>query len=44
MPWFSELYRETIEFENGNAVVPERPGFGFTFDLDYIAHLEAGNS
>ena len=44
MPWFSELYNETIEFEDGNAVVPERPGLGFTFDLDHIAHLEARNS
>jgi L-alanine-DL-glutamate epimerase-like enolase superfamily enzyme len=44
MPWFSELYRETIDFKDGNAVVPERPGWGFTFDLDRIAHLEARNS
>jgi L-alanine-DL-glutamate epimerase-like enolase superfamily enzyme len=41
MPWFSPLYRETIEFRDGNAVIPERPGWGFTFDLDRIAHLEA---
>jgi L-alanine-DL-glutamate epimerase-like enolase superfamily enzyme len=40
MPWFSKLYRETLEFENGMAVVPERPGFGFTFDLDAIKKLE----
>ena len=44
MPWFSELYRETIDFRDGNAVVPERPGWGFTFDLDRIGHLEARNS
>lgn len=43
MPWFSELYRETIEFREGNALVPERPGWGFTFDLERIAHLEARN-
>jgi L-alanine-DL-glutamate epimerase-like enolase superfamily enzyme len=41
MPWFSELYREKIEFRDGHALVPERPGWGFTFDLDRIAHLEA---
>jgi L-alanine-DL-glutamate epimerase-like enolase superfamily enzyme len=41
MPWFSELYRESIEFKDGNALVSERPGWGFTFDLDRIAHLEA---
>ena len=44
MPWFSELYREAIDFRDGNAVVPERPGWGFTFDLDRIAHLETHNS
>ena len=43
MPWFSELYRESIEFKDGNALVSERPGWGFTFDLDCIAHLEARN-
>lgn len=40
MPWFSKLYNEPIEFEDGNAVVPERPGFGFTFNQDYVSHLE----
>lgn len=40
MPWFSSLYREPIEFVEGAAIVPERPGWGFTFDLDHVAHLE----
>jgi L-alanine-DL-glutamate epimerase-like enolase superfamily enzyme len=40
MPWFSELYREQLEFENGNAIVPERPGWGFTFDMDHVARLQ----
>ncbi len=39
MPWFSPLYNETLEFQDGSAVVPERPGWGFTFNRDYIAHL-----
>ena len=39
MPWFSVLYREKLEFEDGDALVPERPGFGFTFDTDYIDRL-----
>lgn len=39
MPWFSRLYNETLEFRGGCAVVPERPGWGFTFNRDYIAHL-----
>jgi L-alanine-DL-glutamate epimerase-like enolase superfamily enzyme len=40
MPWFSKLYNETLEFADGCAMVPERPGWGFTFNLDYVAHLE----
>ena len=40
MPWFSDLYNEKLEFDNGDALVPERPGFGFTFDTDYINRLE----
>jgi L-alanine-DL-glutamate epimerase-like enolase superfamily enzyme len=39
MPWFSKLYCEQLEFKNGNAIVPERPGWGFTFNHDYIRHL-----
>ena len=39
MPWFSKLYNESLEFVDGDAVVPERPGWGFTFNKDYIAHL-----
>lgn len=39
MPWFSRLYNETLEFRGGSAIVPERPGWGFTFNRDYIAHL-----
>ena len=40
MPWFSKLYNETIEFAEGHAIVPERPGWGFTFNQDYVSHLE----
>lgn len=43
MPWFSPLYAEQIEFRDGSAVIPERPGWGFTFDMDRIAHLETRN-
>ncbi len=39
MPWFSPLYNEQLVFLDGSAVVPERPGWGFTFNRDYIAHL-----
>jgi L-alanine-DL-glutamate epimerase-like enolase superfamily enzyme len=40
MPWFSKLYNETIAFEGGEAIVPERPGWGFTFNQDYVSHLQ----
>ncbi len=39
MPWFSKIYNEAIEFEDGCALVPERPGWGFTFNQDYITSL-----
>jgi L-alanine-DL-glutamate epimerase-like enolase superfamily enzyme len=39
MPWFSKLYHEELEFKDGNAIVPERPGWGFTFNHDYVRHL-----
>ena len=40
MPWFSSLYNEAIAFEDGEAVVPERPGWGFTFDMDRVEKLK----
>ena len=40
MPWFSELYNEQLEIKDGMATVPERPGWGFTFDEDRIRQLE----
>ncbi len=39
MPWFSELYNEQLAFEDGCALVPERPGWGFTFNADAADHL-----
>jgi L-alanine-DL-glutamate epimerase-like enolase superfamily enzyme len=39
MPWFSRLYTETLDLSEGQALVPERPGWGFTFNQDYIDHL-----
>jgi L-alanine-DL-glutamate epimerase-like enolase superfamily enzyme len=32
MPWFAPLYRETLEIRGGEAIVPERPGWGFSLD------------
>lgn len=32
MPWLEPLYKEKLELRDGNAIVPERPGWGFSFD------------
>jgi mandelate racemase len=32
MPWAEELFRERLELADGQAVVPDRPGIGFTWD------------
>jgi L-alanine-DL-glutamate epimerase-like enolase superfamily enzyme len=40
MPWLSRLYNEALEFDAGDALVPERPGWGFTLNRDYIRHLQ----
>jgi L-alanine-DL-glutamate epimerase-like enolase superfamily enzyme len=36
MPWFAPLFREKIEIKNGMVEIPNRPGTGFTFDLNKI--------
>jgi L-alanine-DL-glutamate epimerase-like enolase superfamily enzyme len=37
MPWFEKIYRERIELDaEGNAIVPDRPGWGFSFDPEAI--------
>ena len=37
MPWFEKIYRERIELDqNGRAIVPDRAGWGFSFDPDAI--------
>ncbi|MCR9177068.1 MAG: mandelate racemase/muconate lactonizing enzyme family protein [Alphaproteobacteria bacterium] len=32
MPWFEPLYAESMEMEDGDILIPDRPGFGFSFD------------
>jgi L-alanine-DL-glutamate epimerase-like enolase superfamily enzyme len=40
MPWTSPLYAEQIELDDrGEAVVPDRPGWGFSFDRRAIARF-----
>ena len=41
MPWFEALYKEHIELDaNGDAIVPDRPGWGFGFDPAAIARFK----
>ncbi|MDP6341985.1 MAG: mandelate racemase/muconate lactonizing enzyme family protein, partial [Alphaproteobacteria bacterium] len=39
MPWFGALYNETIELVDGDFLVPDRPGLGFTFDEAAVAQF-----
>ncbi|WP_266064825.1 mandelate racemase/muconate lactonizing enzyme family protein [Brucella intermedia] len=32
VPWFAQLFNETIELQEGRAVIPNRPGWGFTLN------------
>jgi L-alanine-DL-glutamate epimerase-like enolase superfamily enzyme len=42
MPWFEKIYRERIELDqNGHAIVPDAPGWGFNFDPDAVRHFSA---
>ena len=42
MPWFEKIYRERIELDaDGNAIVPDRPGWGFSFDPEAIKRFGA---
>ncbi|MDW3219125.1 MAG: mandelate racemase/muconate lactonizing enzyme family protein [Acidimicrobiales bacterium] len=34
--WFAPLFAETLTFDDGRLVVPERPGHGFTFSTETI--------
>ena len=37
MPWFEPIYAEHIELDSdGCAIVPDRPGWGFSFDPDAV--------
>jgi L-alanine-DL-glutamate epimerase-like enolase superfamily enzyme len=42
MPWFEVLYCAAIELDGeGRALVPNRPGWGFTFDPAAVKRLAA---
>ncbi len=41
MPWMLDLYEETPAIENGELVLPDRPGLGLKFDEKAIAAFKA---
>jgi L-alanine-DL-glutamate epimerase-like enolase superfamily enzyme len=41
MPWMLALYQETPAIENGELVLPDKPGLGLTFDEKAIAAFKA---
>jgi L-alanine-DL-glutamate epimerase-like enolase superfamily enzyme len=41
MPWMLELYEETPAIENGELVLPNKPGLALTFDEKAIAAFKA---
>jgi len=36
MPWFASLFCEQMEIKNGMIEIPDRPGTGFTFNLEAV--------
>ncbi len=40
MPWFEPLFNESMDMEDGDLLIPERPGTGFTFNQDAIARFK----
>lgn len=39
MDWFAPLFNEALELRNGELVVPDRPGHGFTFNEEALTQL-----
>ena len=36
MPWIVELFKEKIEMIDGDILIPDRPGMGFSFDPEAV--------
>jgi L-alanine-DL-glutamate epimerase-like enolase superfamily enzyme len=39
MPWFTELFQERMEMVDGDIIIPDRPGMGFSFNPDAVARF-----
>lgn len=37
IPWYTKLFNEELELENGELLIPQRPGTGFTFNQKAVA-------
>ncbi|MCH9779728.1 MAG: mandelate racemase/muconate lactonizing enzyme family protein [Alphaproteobacteria bacterium] len=42
MPWFQPIMNEALDLINGELVVPQRPGHGFSFDPRAVDHFAIG--
>jgi L-alanine-DL-glutamate epimerase-like enolase superfamily enzyme len=40
MPWTLQFWEETPQIENGQIVVPDKPGLGLNFDQKALAKYE----
>ena len=40
MPWSVRFYEESPKIEDGQIVVPDKPGFGLAFDKDAIKRYQ----
>ncbi|MFO1349579.1 MAG: mandelate racemase/muconate lactonizing enzyme family protein [Gammaproteobacteria bacterium] len=43
MPWFGKLFNEPMEMVEGELLIPNRPGMGFTFAADLVQRYRAPN-
>lgn len=41
MPWTLKLFEQVPEFQNGEVILPDRPGLGLKFDQDFIKRYKA---
>ena len=39
MPWFAPLYNESTDLVDGDLLIPDRPGLGFTFNPEAVARM-----
>ena len=40
MPWTLRLFEETPELDDGDIIVPDKPGLGLKFDQDVLKQYQ----